>query len=135
MKILIAEDDFISRKYLHTLLAKRGKFTIDLAADGREAVEAFSLAWKEGDPYDLLILDIMMPELDGQAALRQIRELEKGMGVLQKNEVKVIMVTALGDPKNVMDAFKLGGASGYLVKPIEPQAVFDELAKINIPLN
>lgn len=97
MKFLIVEDDFGSRKLIQALLRSYGQ--CDVVVDGNEGVEAFRLAWEENSPYDLVLLDIMMPKLDGQEALREIRHIEREIGVAPDDEVKVIMTTALEDPK------------------------------------
>jgi len=64
-------------------------------------------------------MDIMMPEMDGQAALKEIRSLEKERGISPVNEAKIIMTTALDDPKNVVEAYYKGGATSYVPKPID----------------
>ncbi|NLY41509.1 MAG: response regulator [Desulfovibrionales bacterium] len=130
MRILIVEDDFIGRKVLQRLLLEYGE--CDVAVDGLEAVKAFDLAWTAGMPYDLLFLDIMMPNMSGHDALKIIREKERSMAVAPGREAKVIMTTALDDVKNVTQAFFQGGASGYLVKPIERQNVVEELQKLGL---
>ena len=76
MKVLIAEDDFISRKLLNTLLAPFGE--VDIAANGKEAFTAVKMAIENNHPYDLICLDILMPELDGIMALKKI----SGFGIL-----------------------------------------------------
>ncbi|BEH10725.1 MULTISPECIES: response regulator [Geobacter] len=125
MKTLIVEDDFISRKIMKELLASLGE--CDIATDGEEAVQAFRLALDEHRPYDLVCMDIMMPNMDGHEALEQIREIEREMGLNGAQEVKVIMTTALDDPKNVVEAFYRGGATSYLVKPITKQRLMKEI--------
>lgn len=127
MRALIVEDDFGSRHLLQAYL--KDLATVDVAVDGEEGMEAFKLAWSENEPYDLILLDIMMPKMDGQACLKEIRELEHKMGVRQKDEVPVIMTTALEDPKNVIEAFHKGGATGYIVKPIDKQTFLSEVEK------
>ncbi len=117
MRFLIVEDDFTSRLMLQRIVKPYAQ--CDLAVNGEEALEAFKLAHQENQPYDLILMDIMMPIKDGQQALLEIREHERSMGLSPKNEVRVIMLTALGDPKNVVDAYYKGGASSYLVKPID----------------
>lgn len=115
MKILLVEDDFTSRLLLQKLLEPHGE--CHLAVNGREAVGAFGQALDAGSPYDLVCLDIMMPELDGQAALREMRALEQAKNIYSSEGAKIIMTTALGDIKNIVSAFdKL--CDGYLVKPI-----------------
>lgn len=116
MKTLIVEDDFTSRLLLQTFLAPYGECHI--AVNGREAVDAFRVAQSSNQNYDLICMDIMMPEMDGQAALKQIRALEEGIGVLPHAGVKIIMTTAVTDTKAVFDAYQ-GLCDGYLFKPID----------------
>lgn len=130
MRCLIVEDDFGSRRLLQALLREYG--SIDVVVDGQEAIEAFRLAWEENNPYDVVFLDIMMPNVDGQEALRRIRATEGEIGIPERDQVKVIMTTALGDPENVVEAFYKGGANGYVVKPIERRALVSELEKLGL---
>lgn len=127
MRCLIVEDDFGSRRLLQALLREYGD--CDVVVDGQEASDAFRLAWEENSPYDVVFLDIMMPNVDGQEALKRIRGTEKEIGVPEKDQVTVIMTTALGDPQNVVEAFYEGGANGYVVKPIERKALLAEMEK------
>ena len=130
MRILIVEDDFVGRKIMHQLLLEYGQ--CDVAGDGLEAVKAFDLALAAGEPYDVMFLDIMMPNMSGHEALKIIREKEKALGVTPQKEVKVIMTSALDDVKNVTQSFFQGGASAYLVKPIERRKVIEELRKLGL---
>jgi two-component system chemotaxis response regulator CheY len=129
-KILIVEDDFISRRILKEILSSYGE--CDMARDGEEAIRAFCLGWEEQNPYDLICMDIMMPEMDGQDALKRIRDMEKEMGIIGSKEVKVIMVSALDDPKNVIEAFRNGGATSYIVKPIEKEKLLNEIKSLGL---
>lgn len=130
MRCLITEDDFISRRILRELL--NPYFDIEIAVDGEEAITAFRLAHEAKQPFDLICMDIMMPKLDGRDALRQIRQMEKQMGVPPNLEVKVIMTTALDDPKTVFDSFYQDGATAYLVKPISKQKLARELRALGL---
>ena len=78
MRLLIADDDFVSRNLLHVILLPYGR--CDFAGDGMEALAAIQAAWEEKRPYDLIILDIGMPELDGLETLKQLRALEEQRG-------------------------------------------------------
>ena len=129
-KFLIVEDEFTSRKVLESFLSSYGDY--DIAVNGVEAIDAFKLAMRSGKPYDLICMDIVMPEMDGHEALRQIRELETKYGVLPKNEVKVIMITVLSDPKNVVEAFYRGGATTYIPKPIDRGMFLQTLRNLDI---
>jgi two-component system chemotaxis response regulator CheY len=125
MKTLIVEDDFISRRILKDILSSHGD--CDIAIDGEEAVRAFRMALDEKKPYELICMDIMMPNMDGQEALKKIREIEKERGKTGSLEVKVIMTTALDDPKNVVEAYYKGGATSYVVKPINKGKLLGEI--------
>lgn len=130
MKILIVEDDFISRRILRELLNTFGD--IEIAVDGEEAVTAFKMAHDAKTPYDLVCMDIMMPKMDGREALRQIRKMEKEFEVPPNLEAKIIMTTALDDPKTVFDSFYQDGATVYLVKPISKQKLVRELRALGL---
>ena len=124
MKTLIVEDDFTSRLLLQELLNSYGPSHI--AVNGKEAVEAVRLALEAGEPYDLICLDIMMPEMDGQEALRQIREQEEARGILSSNGAKIVMTTALADLKSVSAAYH-SLCDAYLTKPIQKAKLLQEL--------
>jgi len=129
-RILVVEDDFGSRRMMQKLLEEYG--SVDVVVDGEEAVSAFKLAAADKTPYDLIFLDIMMPKMDGQEALKLIRAYEKESGVSPMNETKVIMTTVLEDPKNVIEAYFKGGATTYIVKPVDRLKIRSELAKFGI---
>lgn len=116
MKILLAEDDFVTRKFMVNFLSKYGE--CDVTVDGMEAVDAFMMALEDDEPYDLVCLDIMMPVMDGYQALVGIRNLEKQRNVPEEKAAKVIMTTALNEEQNVNMAFELG-CTIYSGKPID----------------
>jgi len=119
VKALIVEDDFIARHILKESLSPYGKS--DIAVDGEEAVRSFLSAWKENSPFDLICMDIMMPKVDGQDALRQIREMEMLLGIKDPQRVKVIMITSVDDLSSMNKAVAEGGANFYMIKPINKQ--------------
>lgn len=126
MRALIAEDEFLNRKVLSAFLAPL--FEVDVAVNGKEALNAFRLAHGEGRPYDVIFMDIMMPEMDGIEALTAIRAAEREGRI--KPQAKVLMVTAVDDPKTVIRSFHDGEASGYIVKPLHKGRLFEELKKL-----
>lgn len=130
MKILIAEDDFVSRTLLQEMLQPYG--TCHLAANGEEAVRAFASMLERHTPYNLICLDIMMPGMNGQEALKQIREMEQQRGIGGKDAVRIIMVSALDDPKNIMQALVRGPCDGYLTKPLDQGKMIKLLADLGI---
>jgi two-component system chemotaxis response regulator CheY len=116
LRVLIVEDDFACRLLLQTFLSRYGDCHI--AVNGREAVDAFRSAFEQGQGYDLLCMDIMMPEMDGREAVRQIRAQEEAHGILSTSGARIIMTTAVDDIKEVILCFK-DLCDGYLVKPID----------------
>ncbi len=129
MKTLIVEDDFVSRRLLQVILSEYGQ--CDIAVNGREALTAFELAWQEESPYQLICLDIMMPEMDGQEVLKEIRTIERDLGVAWEDGVKIIMTTALSDQDNIKRAFH-EQCEAYLIKPIERRKLLDQLRELGL---
>jgi two-component system, chemotaxis family, chemotaxis protein CheY len=129
MKTLIAEDDLTSRLILQEFLKNYG--TSHVVVTGKEAVDAACLAMDIGEPYDLICLDIMMPEMDGQQALKEIRALEEARGILSSRGARIIMITTLNDVKNVNAAF-MSLCDAYVTKPLQKAKILDELRKLKL---
>lgn len=127
MKMLIVEDDPASRRLMHAYLSPLGK--CDLASDGPEAINLVTAAIDHSDIYDLICLDIMMPEMTGHEVLRTIRSMEEEREVFPPS--KVIMTTALKDRDNVMAAFT-NQCEAYLMKPISRENLFEKLRTLGI---
>ena len=105
MKILVADDEANIRRVLETRLALQGH-DVKVAENGNEALELF-----RGFEPDVVVLDVMMPELDGFAVVERIRA---------QSEVPIIMLTALGDVADRITGLQLG-ADDYMVKPFSPK--------------
>jgi two-component system chemotaxis response regulator CheY len=116
MKTLIVEDDFTCRLLLQSFLSRYGECHI--AVNGNEAVEAFRWAFEKGSPYGLVCMDILMPEMDGREAVKQIRGIEAEKGVLSTYGAKIIMTTVLDDMKQVIRSFQ-DLCDAYLYKPVD----------------
>ena len=129
MKVLIAEDDFASRKFMLRFFEKYGE--CDVTVDGKEAVEAYKMAIECGEPYDLICLDIMMPEMDGHQALKNIRKIEEESGVAEDERVKIVMTTALSETRHVTKAFE-NGCTAYAGKPINQDKLEAMLKKFKL---
>ncbi len=124
MKTLIVEDDFSSRKLLSLILSPYGE--CDIAVDGKEGSEAFKKALDENKPYHLICMDIMMPNVSGHEAVKYIRAIERDGGITTRDEVRIIMTTALDEPKTVFESYN-SGATEYLVKPIDKKVLLEKL--------
>ena len=113
-KILVADDSSFMRKVLCDLLAKNGFEDIVEAENGKQAVEKY-----DSEKPDLILLDIIMPEMDGIAVLKDI--VPKG--------AKTLVISAVGQDDIVTQA-KEAGSVGYIVKPFEEKQVIDEVNKV-----
>jgi len=129
LKMLVVEDDFPSCEVLKEYLSEYGDCTT--TANGAEGVEAFRNALDAGTPYDLVCLDIMMPEMDGHEALSTIRQIEQDRGILDSSGVRVIMTTAKDRSRDMIKAFDEGCAS-YIVKPIDQGKLIAEMQKLDL---
>ena len=129
MKTLIVEDDFASRTLLQELV--KGFGTSHIAVNGKEAVEAVNIALDKNEPYDLICLDIMMPVMDGQVALKEIRALEEDRGIISSHGSKIVMTTALKDMKNLGEAFH-SLCDDYLDKPIRKAQFLEKLRGLGL---
>ena len=129
MRILLAEDDFATRKYMSKFLSKYG--SCDVTVDGMEAVDAFMIALDEGEVYDLICLDVMMPVMDGYQALKGIRDIEKDRNIEPENMAKIIMTTVLNEEKHVKMAFELG-CTVFSAKPLDVDRFEDALKRLGL---
>lgn len=117
LRVLLADDDEISRKLVAILLAEGGVL-VDQARSGAEAVEAC-----RANDYDLVLMDIQMPEMDGLTATREIRRLDRDGG---RAPIVALTANALpGDRERFLEA----GMNGYLPKPVNEAILFDTLAE------
>ncbi|MBI2353651.1 MAG: response regulator [Deltaproteobacteria bacterium] len=117
MRCLVVEDEDFGRELVKCLLMDYAE-SIDTANNGAEAVEQFERALHEGRPYQLVCLDIMMPIMDGQEALKRMRQLEKGAVPPAGKPAVIIMTTALDSLQEIQEAIWQGDCDDYLVKPI-----------------
>lgn len=129
MKILIAEDDLVSRKFLLKFFSGYGE--CDVVVDGLEALDAYLMAVKDNSSYDLICLDIMMPKVDGVKVLKAIRDYENQSGVLPEKKAKVIMISALADTQYVHNAFDIG-CEAYAAKPVDINKLIDVMKKLEL---
>ena len=127
MNILIVDDLLHNCKLLSNILKPYGH--CDTADSGQQAVDLFESALEEGTPYDLVLLDIMMPEMDGQEVLKHMRRIEKEYGIEPREETIIIMVTAVDAKTEVEEAFERGGCTDYLNKPVSSGKLLVKLSE------
>ncbi|MDF2605957.1 MAG: cheY7 [Bacillales bacterium] len=129
MRILIAEDDLVSRKFLQKFFSEYGE--CDVVVDGLEALDAYLMSMKDNEPYDLICLDIMMPKVDGVKALKAIRDYERQQKIQPEDKAKIIMITALADTQYVHNAFD-AGCEAYAAKPVDINKLTDVMKKLEL---
>ena len=130
MKCLVIDDDGFSREFVAAMLNEVAD--CDQAACGSEAVEKFSTALDGGDPYDLLLLDIMMPDMNGHDTAKAIRAIEKKMQLDFGKRVNIIMLTALNTPQSAMESFCSAQSAAYLVKPVSKENLISVISKLGL---
>ena len=130
LRALIIDDDPVTKRFLAEILSPFA--ACELAANGREGLDAFARALGAGRPYDVIFIDVMMPAMDGHQALEAMRHLEHEQHVGPADAAKVIMVSAVDDSRNVYRAFFQGQALSFLPKPFTSDAVLAELRKFDI---
>jgi len=119
LRILLAEDNVVNQRLAVKVLNKRG-YCVVVAGNGKEAVAAF-----EQEPFDAILMDVQMPEMDGFEATGVIREKEKETG----SHIPIIAMTAhamKGDRERCLEA----GMDEYVSKPIRPQIVVDAIESV-----
>jgi CheY-like chemotaxis protein len=124
LRVLLVEDNLVNQKLGRRLLEKQGH-TVVVAGNGREGLEEL-----EKQPFDLVLMDVQMPELDGLEATRLLRSREQGTG----RHVIVLAMTACamtGDREKCLQA----GMDGYLSKPIQPQELSGAIEQVVQVLN
>jgi DNA-binding NtrC family response regulator len=115
-KILVIDDELDIREGLYDLLTLEGGYTVELAHNGTEGLRKL-----EGTPYDLVLLDLMMPDMSGMDVLRQVRQTD--------TETPIFMITAYGGVEAAVDALKLG-ANDYFSKPWDNEKLIIEIDRM-----
>ncbi|HEY4743217.1 MAG TPA: response regulator [Desulfuromonadaceae bacterium] len=117
-KFLVVDDDAMIAETLEIMLSIQGITDVTKAENGLQAVSCFEKALRGGAPFSLVLLDIIMPEMDGQAALKRIRALESEAGITGDARSVIIMTTSLGSPGDMIEALIEGDCTDYMVKPL-----------------
>ena len=119
LRVLVAEDNLINQRLALAMLTGLGHTGV-VVGDGEKALKCLAKL-----KFDVVLMDVMMPVLDGLGALGAIREQEQTTGA----HLPVIIVTAHTDPGDVQK-FKLAGADGYVAKPMEIERLKEELKRV-----
>jgi two-component system chemotaxis response regulator CheY len=126
MKTLIVEDEFTGRVTLLEFLRPYGETHV--AVTGEEGLTAVDAALEQGAPYDLVCLDIGLPDMPGDKLVSDIRQIELVHG---RRGAKVVMTTSSNDPQTILDTFK-DQCDAYLVKPISHTKLIEQLKSFGL---
>ncbi|GBC60707.1 response regulator [Desulfonema ishimotonii] len=129
MKILIVDDEYLLRDVAQKTLVRYGE--CHTAVSGDDAVAAFEGAHEAGIPYDLIMMDVMMPESDGIETLKRIRCWEKKHGIGTEKKVKVVMLTGSESKGAFLNSFS-EGCEAYIMKPFDLKKIDDVLKKLGM---
>jgi len=129
-RCLVVDDDQLSREMVVSMLGGIGK--CDQACNGREAIEAFLAAQADGDPYVLIVLDILMPEMDGHEAAKAIRGYEQAAGIPPDKGVVIIVLSCLNTPKDIVQSYISAQSAAHLIKPVKPEKLLKSLKQLGL---
>ncbi|MBI5592197.1 MAG: HDOD domain-containing protein [Deltaproteobacteria bacterium] len=129
MRILVVDDEVVSRKKMEKIMDIFGQC---VAVDsGEAALKAFGDAIAKGRPFDVITLDVSMPQMDGTEVLYEIRKIEKQRNIPRGSWSKVVMVTAQSDKDTVTLCIQVG-CDNYITKPFDRAIVAKKLAELGI---
>jgi two-component system, chemotaxis family, chemotaxis protein CheY len=124
MRTLSIDDDFVALAKMVTLLGPLGQ--CDAATCSRQAMELFAMALNRGRPYELVTIDINLPDINGIALLGRLQAEERRRNAPHSAK---LMITAESTASNVL-ASLTGECDGFLVKPVRRAVLMDKLAKL-----
>lgn len=119
-KVLVVDDAFFMRNMLKGILKKADMEVVAEAQNGIQAIEKYKELFDTENKIDLVLMDITMPDMDGIAALKKIKEFDKN--------VVVVMCSAMGHQTNVIEALA-AGAKDFIVKPFKEHDVIQIIRK------
>lgn len=130
MRTLIVEDNPVNREFLMAVLEERAQCVAVETAE--EALEKVDEAWKQGEPFDLVFMDVLLPGMDGLQALQQIRTWERNQGLDDAARAKVIVTTALDDNFDMAQPPFNEANSRYVAKPLTIDKISSELKEFGL---
>lgn len=129
-RVLIVDDEPLFRTILNEYISEYAE--CDLAENGEQALKLYDRAFVGGQPYDLVLLDIYMPVMDGHELLRSIREREKTHSIALADRIKAVVISAGNSPRQVADTFFEDQCDDYIIKPFQLDTVKALLKKFNV---
>lgn len=131
MKTLIVDDNIANRVSMQKIMAEMGENRA--LGNGFDAINDFEANLFLRDPYDLILLDIVMPDINGVKVLNQIRKIEEENNIPKENRVKILMVTSHSQKDIIVTCLK-AGCNGYIVKPFKRDVIIKKLFDLDLPI-
>jgi two-component system chemotaxis response regulator CheY len=128
MRILIVEDDHANQLFLKKVLEQSGDCVA--VSDGAAGVQAYADAAAKGEPFGVVIMDIMLPEMSGLTAIDRIREYEALHPRTIPRPAHVVVVTATSDSQDIIHAYCSGNVFAYMKKPLLREDLLATMDKI-----
>jgi len=129
MKVLVVDDELVSRKKMEKIMTAFGQCVA--VENGADALKAVEEGIGKGEPFDLITLDVSMPEMDGTEVMYEIRVIEEQKNIPKENRSKVLMVTGQSDKDTVITCVQ-AGCDGYVVKPFDSAIMAEKIKQIGI---
>ncbi len=127
MRYLIVDDDPNICTLMTVYLAPFGDTV--MANHGEDALDLFKDDLKNGHHFDVIFMDISMPDMDGHQVVQAMRDQEKAHKIPSSQRFRLVMITAHSDVKNVTESFFAGQADSYVTKPFTEESLLEELKK------
>jgi two-component system chemotaxis response regulator CheY len=128
-RCLVVDDDELGRVLL--VLNLEGIAICDTATNGREALEKYCASLKN-QPYDVIFLDIVMPEMDGHEAAKAIRRMEMERGITPDKGINIIIMSSLSTPDDIIKSYVSAQSAAHLVKPLKPEKLKKTLQQLGL---
>ena len=132
MKFLIVDDEAVSRQILIKTLSEFAE--CESAENGIQALETYKKGWENWAPFDLISLDINLPELDGKEVLQTIRDLENEKKVPKDKRVKILMTSASADKETILACAQMG-CDDYISKPFDRETLLKKIRKVGLSIS
>jgi len=129
-KILLVDDSKSAQLKILSIFSKYGK--CDQAFNGQEGVDLFKASLEIDSAYDLIVMDIVMPKMDGFEAVKEIKRIQEKKNIPEEKRAKIIMLTSKADPDHLMKAHFEIGVTTYVTKPFEDKTLIEALSNLGL---
>ncbi len=131
MKILVVDDEPVSRQYLMKILSEFAE--CESVPNGMQALTAYKKGWEDWAPFDLMTLDVAMPDMDGKKVLQAVRSLENEKKVPKDKKIKILVTSAHADKETIISCAQMG-CDDYISKPFDRETILKKINRLGIAI-